>query len=91
MNVTIPKGTINDKTGDDFVGRNTVLNETVNTEAFSSPKSELVTSSPHAFSLSNDAGIINVSFSINTNRPFAIIIIIITPIGAGPFDSTQWI
>lgn len=41
-----------------------MLNETVNTEAFSSPKSDLVTSSPHAGAIlanERDAGVISVS------------------------------
>lgn len=66
MNVTIPKVVVNDQIVDDLIGTNTALNETVNTEAFSSPKSDLVTSSPHP-SLSHvqysesESNIINVS------------------------------
>lgn len=66
MNVTVPKLTVNDRNADDCIGRTTALNETVNTETFTSPKSDLITSSPHAnVSLAQcndrDAGIINVS------------------------------
>lgn len=67
MNVTIPKVVVNDPNADELIGTNTALNETVNTEAFSSPKSDLVTSSPHP-SLSHarysdgESNIINVSF-----------------------------
>lgn len=53
-----------DRNGIEFTGKNTLLNETVNTEAFSSPRSDLITSSPHAGVAANerDAGIISVSF-----------------------------
>lgn len=66
MNVTIPKVTVNDRNADDCIARTTALNETVNTEAFSSPKSDLVTSSPHANaslarSGERDTGVISVS------------------------------
>lgn len=67
LNFTIPKGnTAKDKNGEEFAGRNAMLNETVNMETFSSPKSDLITSSPHAGMQANerDAGIVSVS-SIN--------------------------
>lgn len=59
MNVTVPKLSVNDQT----VG----LNDTVNTEAFTSPKSDMFTSSPHgneaesAATKERDTNIINVS------------------------------
>lgn len=66
MNVTIPKVTVNDRNTDDFTGRIAALNETVNTEAFSSPRSDLFTSSPHTSNLSvytseRGTSVINVS------------------------------
>lgn len=48
-------------------GQNAALNETVSTEAFTSPKSELITSSPHINPnrsgriIERDATVINVS------------------------------
>lgn len=48
MNVTMPKVVANGQMADDTASRNAALNDTVNTEAFSSPKSDLITSSPHS-------------------------------------------
>ena len=59
MNVTVPKVAVNDQT--------TALDDTVNTEAFTSPKSDLfASSSPHgsettAITNERDSKIINVS------------------------------
>lgn len=64
MNVTIPKVNVNDQTAS--------LNDTVNTQAFGSPKSDIfTTSSPHSNestetqdfnpTIQRDAKIINVS------------------------------
>lgn len=58
MNVTVPKVAVNDQAND--------LNDTVNTEAFTSPKSDMFTSSPHgsettAITNERDSKIINVS------------------------------
>lgn len=64
MNVTIPKVTVNDQTAS--------LNDTVNTQAFGSPKSDIfTTSSPQSndsidtqnftLTIQRDAKIINVS------------------------------
>lgn len=54
---------VNDKNGEDFTGKTAMLNETVNTEAFSSPRSDLITSSPHGVVANErgDASIITVS------------------------------
>lgn len=65
MNVTIPKLMVNNQTA--------ALNDTVNTEAFTSPKSDMFTSSPqgndetNALTNERDSNIINVS---STNVPF---------------------
>lgn len=65
LNVTIPKVTVNDQTA--------ALNDTINTEAFTSPKSDMFTSSPHdndtttALINERDSNIINVS---STNGHF---------------------
>lgn len=74
LNFTLPKGAANDKADEEFAGRNTMLNETVNTEAFSSPKSDLITSSPHA-GVSANAGVIDVSFNKRFTRllPFLLL------------------
>lgn len=66
MNVTIPKVTLNDRNTDGFTGKIAALNETVNTEAFGSPKSDLYTSSPHTSNLSvytskGGSSVVNVS------------------------------
>lgn len=63
--VNAPQVQVNGHSIDDFSNRNTALNETVNTEAFASPKSELITSSPNHNEQSGqiverDATIINV-------------------------------
>lgn len=69
MNVTIPKVTVNGQS-------NAALNETVNTEAFSSPKSDLFTSSPHGNVTvgqldERDANIVQVSSqNITTQNEF---------------------
>lgn len=59
MNVTIPKVTVNGQS-------NAALNETVSTESFASPKSDLFTSSPHPNQTmgevyERDTNIVNVS------------------------------
>lgn len=63
----MPKGSANDRNEEEeFAGRTAMLNETVNTEAFSSPKSDLITSSPHAGSVhanERNADIISVSLT----------------------------
>lgn len=64
--VTAPKLHVNGQLFDEFGTKNTALNETVNTEAFSSPKSDLITSSPNGTErtehiVERDASIINVS------------------------------
>lgn len=62
----MPQETANKRNEEEFAGRTTVLNETVNTEAFSSPKSELITSSPHGDSVhanERDAEIISVNLT----------------------------
>lgn len=54
---------VNHNSIDDFNNMNAALNETVNTEAFSNSKSELITSSPNHTShiIERDATIIKVS------------------------------
>lgn len=64
--VNAPQVQVNGHSIDDFSNRNTALNETVNTEAFASPKSELITSSPNhneqsGHIVERDANIISVS------------------------------
>lgn len=64
--INAPQVQVNGHLIDDFSNRNTALNETVNTEAFSSPKGDLITSSPNhndksGHFVERDATIINVS------------------------------
>lgn len=71
--VNVPQVQVNGHSIDDFSNRNAALNETVNTEAFSSPKSELITSSPNnneqsGHIVERDATIINVSPNNNPIR-----------------------
>lgn len=67
MNVTVPKVIINTRNSDEFTGKTTALNDTVNTETFTSPKNDLFTSSPHTSNISvhgydRDSNVINVSY-----------------------------